>query len=129
MKKFVLMSIFSALVTSSLHSQSDVSYVRKGKFILETNYSFLSTIIGGSSGFGFAIGDLSSLMNIGLDFGKFIGNNFAMKGSFSVLSSGENSLLTYSLGFKGYIGGSFVVNPSGGIITDGDSVEMLLCLH
>lgn len=129
MKKFVLMPIFLALMTSSSQAQRDVPFVRKGKLIIETNYSFLSTIIGGSSGFGFATGNGSSLMNIGVDFGKFIGNNSALKGSFSVLSSGEGSLMTFSLGFKGYIGGGFIVNPSGGIITDGDGVGILLGLH
>lgn len=129
MKKFILLPSLIVFMISSLHAQSDVPFQRKGKFIIETNYSFLSTVLGGSSGFGFVSGGGSSLLNIGVDFGKFTGNNFALKGSFGILNSEGSSITTFSLGFKGYIGGSFIINPSGGIITDGDNVGILFGLH
>ena len=128
--KHLFFSIFFVFVTfPGLNAQSEIEYSRKGKFLFETNYSFASTLFGGSTGLGLIFSEGEALINMGIDCGKFARENFAVKGSFFVLTANGESLVGLSAGFKYYAGGRFIINPSLGILTAGGEREALASLH
>ncbi len=129
MKKLIFCFLCIFVTFANVYAQTEDEYSRKGKFLVETNYGFVSTIFGGNTGLGLIFSDGETIVNMGIDCGKFTGKNFAIKGSLSVLTAGGESIVSLSAGCKYYVGGSFIINPTFGILTAGEDGRAIASLH
>lgn len=124
---FTLVFILASLV--SIQAQSDLEYSRKGKFLIETNYSLSSAFLGGSTGLGLALTDGGTLINLGIDCGKFLNKNLALKGSLFVLSADGESIIGMSTGIKYYLFDKLILSPSAGILNASRETVFLGGMH
>ena len=129
MRGIILTVSCTLLCFAALYSQSDVVPLRKDKYIIETNYSFLSTVFGGNTGFGVAYSGGDAIINLGIDFGKFSTENLALKGSVFLLSADCDAIIGLSGGIKYYAGGRFIINPSFGVLTGGGETALMGSIH
>ncbi len=112
LKKFTRIIILSIFVFSNLTlclaQEKDSVFVRKGRVLIETgySYSFLSGIVNGGSGLSILFDDGNSLTSIGFDGGYFVSEDFAIKAKFAILDGGFSSLKNIGLGFKHYLFGN-----------------------
>ena len=122
-QKILLLTCSIVLFTISIARTQDSGFVRDGKVLIETGVGFTSILtIGGSSGFNLILDEGESIMNLGLEGGYFVSEDFAIKGQFGIFSVSGSSLINVGAGGKYYIAGRVPVEVMLGIITgEGDT--------
>ncbi len=113
-KAFTLILILSFVF--SLSAQDDEGFVRNGKWVIETGTSIFTSGSGGTGG-SILFADGSTFTQIGLDIGKFVSEDFVVKGRLGILNTGGNTLNNISIGGKYYLGGMAPIEVNAGIIT------------
>lgn len=103
---------------------------RKGSWIIETGSSIIANVTtGGSTGGGVLFDSGNTITNIGINTGKFISDELAIKFNLSVLSVssdfGSESQFTIMAGPKYYISGVAPIDISAGIVTGGGDSSLL----
>ena len=120
---FTLLTLLLFVGTYSIaQSSDDEGFTRKGRFLVETGYN----IVGGlsnSTGANIQIDfDGGSVTALGLDMGKFLSEDFALKFRLGLLSSNGFSITNVTGGFKYYAGGKVPIELTAGLIDGGGSV-------
>jgi len=128
MKKIILLLILFACC-SAIHGQDseDGPIGRKGQWTIEVGNGFLSNVAGNASGGSVLFSDGTTFTNIGINAGKFVSDQLAMKFNLGILSVGTSfgsqQVYTIMAGVKNYIADVVPVELSAGILTGGgDSV-------
>jgi len=123
MKNAILFSFlfFTSTVLTAQDLESDHSG-RKGQWIIETGNSLVNNFTSSSTGGGVLFSDGTTFTNLGINAGKFVSDEFAVKFNLGVLSfgsgfGGNSSLYTIGGGGKYYISGVAPIELGAGVIT------------
>jgi len=123
MNKIITIIALVLLVGNYSYAQSsdEEGFQRKGRFLVETGYN----IVGGynnSTGANVLLDvDGGSLTALGVDMGKMLTNNLALKFKLGILSGGGLSLTNFAGGIKYYVGGKVPIELTAGILDFGPS--------
>lgn len=114
MKRIALLFGMSLIVTFAMgqrhqvfenesNEDDNISFIRKGRILIETGYSTFNTFGTGGTGVSVLSVDNESLSSFAVDGGYFVSENFALKFQYSNLSSGGNGISVFGVGGKYYI--------------------------
>lgn len=120
---FVLFAFFLTNLLIAQASDSTTQFQRKGHYFLESGYNIIGGI-GAGSGFSILNIDGGTVTSIGIEAGKFLSKDFAIKGKASMLGAGDATLYSVGIGAKYYIGGKlpFELVPA---IINGDYLDFV----
>lgn len=127
MKNLIIFLLMVTISTHCIGQQESQPFSRKGKLLLETGYNLIAGL---GSGSGLTItydptGD-ATLTSLGFNGGYFMSNNLAIKGRFSLLSTGGGSLTRISVGPKYYIASRVPIEIGAGILSGNGASEFLV---
>jgi hypothetical protein len=110
-------------MANTLAQTNDV-FQKKGKILIETGYNAIGGF-GTGSGLSYFTDENSNLTSIGLELGKFISENFAIKFKGGILNLGQSgNLSTFAVGGKYYIGREWPVELGVGVLNSGDEFTL-----
>ena len=105
MKKSLFSLVLFTLFLSTSQAQDDSGFIRKGRILIETGYSFSFAGIGGNTGLTFASSDGSDIITIGFDGGYFLSEDFALKLKIDRIDIEGTGNTGIGIGGKYYAGG------------------------
>ena len=124
MKKLALLFIlFAICIATHAQSTEDGPLGRSGQWTIEVGNGFISNIAGNASGGSIIFGNGPTFSNIGINAGKFVSDQMALKFNLGILSigSGFGSQEVYTImgGAKYYIADVVPFEFSAGVLTGG----------
>jgi len=126
-KTFIFIGIM--LLSCTLLAQEDVPFTRKGKFLIETGGASLFSGIGSSTGGSLFISDGNTLTQLGIEAGKFLTEDLALKVKIGTFSVEGERLTNFGVVGKYYIGGVAPLDLDVGLVSGFGSTSTILGAH
>ena len=124
MKYLFTLLVFFSISTISFAQENDDSSSRNGDFLIELGNGIFGNFASSGSGASVIFGDGITVSSIGLNAGKFISDNFALKTNIGLLNIntdfGGNNTFLITGGGKYYFGGRVPLEVSAGVVTGQD---------
>ncbi len=97
----IIIGLTLGFISTAISAQSD--FIRKGRVLIETGSSITNSLSNEGSGASVLFDGGTSVLELGVEGGYFIGENFALKTRLGILSAGGVSLTSFAGGVKYYI--------------------------
>lgn len=124
--KTVMMFVLLQISVFQLRGQQDMTFVRKGKILVETGFNILNPVGSSNTGANLLLFGGNVSTNLGFEGGYFITQNFAIKGRLNLLSIPYNSpIINLGLGGKYYIGGKVPIELMGEVSIFEEAIQFI----